>query len=149
MGLQYLKDREELNKDREKIFDAIKNREIDAKHIEASYFYPLIEERVDMLPLLESLFDSNETIFKYNRRQNAFSMIQADYLLKNLLKEKNVYIFLSSDIEDKYFCRSFFTEGKYDYAKNQPKWTLLYKEKINHYEGTRTILYNRNNESKI
>lgn len=100
MGLQYLKDREELNKDREKVF-------------------------------------------KYNRKQNAFSMIQADYLLKNQLEGKNIYIFLSNEIQDLYFCRSFFAEGKHDYAKNQSKWTLLYKEKINHLDGTRTILYDR------
>lgn len=143
MGLQYLKDREELNKDREKVFNAIKDRKINVKHIEASHFYQLIEERVDMLPLLETLFDSNETVFKYNRKQNAFSMIQADYLMKNQLKEKNIYIFLSNETKDLYFCRSFFAEGKHDYAKNQSKWTLLYKEKINHLDGTRTVLYDR------
>lgn len=143
MGLQYLKDREELNKDREKIFNAIQNREIDAKHIEASHFYPLIEQRVDMLPLLEALFDSNETIFKYNRRQNVYSMIQAEYLLKNQLGKQGVYIFLSNDYEDIYFCRSFFAEEKHDYTRNQSKWTLLYKEKINRLDETKTILYNR------
>lgn len=62
MGLQYLKDREELNKNRSIVFDEIKNRKINNKHLEKSAFYEKIRERINMLTLLETLLDNNETI---------------------------------------------------------------------------------------
>ena len=143
MGLQYLKDREELNKDRAKIFDEIKDRKIDAGHIEKSSFYGKIQDRIDMLPMLEMLFDSNDTVFKYNSHQNLFSMIQADYLMKNTVEMKNIFIFLSQESDNEYFCRSFFAQDKVDYSANQPKWTLLYKEKMDKSSGEKEILYDR------
>ena len=84
------------------------------------------KDRVDLLPFLEDLFDSNDTVFKYNEKKNSFSMIKADYLMKNRLVDKNVFIFLSKGKDDTYFCRSFFPEANRDYTKNQASWTLLY-----------------------
>lgn len=143
MGLQYLKDRPELSRDRAIVFDWIKERKITTKQIETSDFYERITERVDILPLLENIFDSNDTIFKYNRKSNVFSMIQADYLMKNSVADKNVFIFLSRKKEDKYFCRSFFPQDKRDYTKGQASWTLLYKEKIRISTGKSVVLYDR------
>ncbi len=51
MGLQYLADRPELNRDRGKIFDEIVAGKITAEQAEASVFYKKIEERVHFLPL--------------------------------------------------------------------------------------------------
>ena len=130
MGLQYLKDRPQLNRDRGKVFDEIRARKITREQIESSDLYSKIEERVSFLPFLEEIFDSNETIFKYNARADAFSLIQADYLMKNRIENRNLFLFLSKDSGGKYFCRSFFTEDKRDYAKNQASWTLLSKKKI-------------------
>ena len=143
MGLQYLTDRPELNRDRGKIFDDIKARILTKEQIESSDLYRQIAERVDMLPFLEDMFDSNDTIFRYNERKNSFSMIRADYLMKNRLIDKNVFIFLSKDKNDTYFCRSFFPETKRDYTKNQASWTLLYKEKIKRSTGQSVVLYDR------
>ena len=100
MGLQYLTDRPELNRDRGKIFDDIKARILTKEQIESSDLYRQIAERVDMLPFLEDMFDSNDTIFRYNEKKNSFSMIRADYLMKNRLIDKNVFIFLSKDKND-------------------------------------------------
>ena len=66
VGLQYLTDRPELRRDRGRIFDEIKGRKITREQIESSDLYGKIADRVDMFPFLEELFDSNETIFKYN-----------------------------------------------------------------------------------
>lgn len=71
MGLQYLIDRPELNRDRGKVFDEIVAGIITAKQVETSDFYKKIEERVHFLPILESLLDSNDTVFKYNQKENA------------------------------------------------------------------------------
>ena len=95
MGLQYLKDRPELNRDREKIFNEIIDGVIRISKLESSVFYKKIEERVHFLPLLEEILDCNDTIFKYNKKSNVYSMIDADYLLKNSVKSRNVFLFLS------------------------------------------------------
>lgn len=143
MGLQYLTDRPELKRDRGKIFDDIKARKITKEHIESSALYKKIAERVELLPFLEELFDSNDTIFKYCRKSCTFSMIQADFLMKSKLGNKNLYIFLSKYRGDCYFCRSFFPETKRDYTENQALWTLLYKEKIDKFTNHSFVLYDR------
>lgn len=143
MGLQYLIDRPELNRDRGKVFDEIVSGIITAKQVETSDFYKKIEERVHFLPVLESLLDSNDTVFKYNQKANTYSMINADYLMKNSIENRNLFLFLSKNTEDNYFCRSFFPEGKMDYTKNQASWTLLYKKKIDITTRTEKILYDR------
>lgn len=123
MGLQYLTDRPELSRDRGKIFDEIKARVLTKEQIESSDLYEQIIDRIDLLPFLEDLFDSNDTVFKYNEKKNSFSMIKANYLMKKRLADKNVFIFLSKSKDDTYFCRSFFPETNRDYTKNQASWT--------------------------
>lgn len=143
MGLQYLIDRPELNRDRGKVFDEIVAGSITTRQVESSDFYKQIEERVNSLPLLEQLLDSNDTVFKYNKKANIHSMIDADYLMKNNMEDRNLYLFLSQGSDDRYFCRSFFPEEKMDYTKNQASWTMLYKKKRNLSTGEERILYDR------
>ncbi len=143
MGLQYLKDRPQLGRDRGVIFDEIKEKKIKPEQIESSDLYYKIVERINMLPLLEMVFDSDYTIFKYNQKIHTFSMIQAEYLMKNYIKGRNIFVFLSENSNGKYFCRSFFPEGEKDYSKNQASWTLLCKKKINISTGEEKVLLNR------
>ncbi len=144
MGLQYLTDRPELVRDRGKIFDAIRERQIMAEHLQSSDLYYKIADRIDMLPFLESMIDSNDTIFKYNRKLNAYSVIKADYIMRKNAKGRNVFLFLAeSGGEGRYFCRSFFPQDKMDYTKNQASWTLLYKKKVSVSTGEEEILYDR------
>lgn len=142
MGLQYLVDRPELNRDRGKIFDAMRERSITLEQVESSDFYSQIENRIHFLPLLEELLDNNETVFKYNQKANCFSMIQANYLMKNHIEGRNLFLFLSLNKDNKYFCRSFFPQDQKDYTQNQASWTLLYKKKIYISTGKEAILYN-------
>lgn len=95
------------------------------------------------MPLLEQMIDSNDTVFKYNKKANMYSMIEADYLMENKMESRNLFLFLSNDDGDKYFCRSFFPEEKMDYSKNQESWTLLYKKKTDLITGIETVLYNK------
>lgn len=95
------------------------------------------------LPLLEQMIDSNDTLFKYNKKANMYSIIEADYLMENNMESRNLFLFLSNGVGDNYFCRSFFPEEKMDYSKNQASWTLLYKKKIDLSTGAETVLYNR------
>lgn len=110
MGLQYLKDIADLKSDRGKIFDAILNREIDVKYIEASSYYSKIRDRVHLLPYLEYVFDSNKTIFKFNEREVPYSKIQADYLMQNTVIDRDVFLFLAKEnnAENSFFADPFF-----------------------------------------
>lgn len=79
-------------------------------------FYNKIEQRVHFLPLLEQMIDSNDTVFKYNKKANMYSMIEADYLMETTWRA-GIYFVLSNDEGDNYFCRSF-SRGKMDYQKS-------------------------------
>lgn len=131
LGLQHLKDIAMLlSGERDKFFDKVLSRRIDSKIIENSNFYPEIKSRIDFLPNLEQIFDSNDTIFKYNPNLEQFSLIQADFLMKNFIEQQRIFTFLSKSKDDKYFCRSFFPDNEKDYSANQVSWTLLFKKKI-------------------
>lgn len=129
MGLQHLKDIDGLKGKRQKVFDKIMDRKIQQEKIEQSHFYPEIAERIHFLPMLETLLDSNDTIFKYHKKFNKFSKIEAEVLLCNKMFDQDLYLFLDQRQDGKYFCRSFFPRRGLDYTKNQPRYTLLYKEK--------------------
>ena len=83
MGLQYLVDRPELSRDRGRVFDEIADGTITIEKIESSDFYNKIEQRVHFLPLLEQMIDSNDTVFKYNKKAGKGSdCAKSDYLGK-------------------------------------------------------------------
>ena len=84
MGLQYLVDRPELSRDRGRVFDEIADGRITIEKIESSDFY--------------------------NKKANMYSMIEAEYLMENNMESRNLFLFLSNDEGDNYFCRSFFPE---------------------------------------
>ena len=144
-GLHYLKDlADTLKGEREIVFEKILDGKIAQADLESSIHYPEIKDRIEYLVYLESLMDSNETIFKYNPALEAFSVIQADFLLKNHVQARNIFIFLSGDKSNgKYFCRSFFPQTDKDYSLGQTNWTLLYKKKLRKSAKTETMLYDR------
>ena len=144
-GLQYLKDRYRyFNESRDVVFRKILKGSISKAQLEASEFYPQIKDRIEYLAYLEQIMDSNETVFKYNPRLEAFSAIQADFLLKNEMQSRNIFTFLSNDkASGKYFCRSFFPQINKDYSKGQTNWTLLYKKKIHKSTGETSVLFDK------
>ena len=144
-GFQYLKDLSQiLTESREQIFRRILKGKLKKQIFESSEYYPKIKDRIDYLSYLEQIMDSNKTVFKYNPRLEAFSAIQADFLLKNEVQSRNVFTFLSKDSENgKYFCRSFFPQIDRDYSAGQTNWTLLYKKKMKKSTGYETVLCDR------
>lgn len=97
MGLQYLTDRPELFHDRGKIFDEIKECRITAEQLQSSDLYYKIADRIDVFPLLENMIDNNDTIFKYNQKRNEYSIIKADYIMKNNAEGRNIFLFLAEN----------------------------------------------------
>ena len=149
-GLQYLVDRSTLlYGDRKKLFYLILNEQIKESQISSSEFYPEIKDRVESLESLESIFNSNKTVFKYNPQTQAFSMIESEFLMKNEVNSRNVFTFLSKDKSSgKYFCRSFFPQTDRDYSIGQTNWALLYKKKIHKSTGKDFVLCDRLNKKR-
>jgi len=143
-GLQYLKDIHDLDNQREYIFDRILSKKITAEKIESSMFYSKIQRRVHFLAMLESIFDSNDTIFKYDATKNILtSKIAADFLMKTNLELTNIFTFLDKRRDNKYYCRSFFPQDFKDYSYRQRQWTILSKIKIIQSTKTEITLYKR------
>lgn len=142
-GIHKLKDLTIATSNREKVFNDILSSKITLENIRKSNYSKDCLERINFLGEIESLFDKNNLIFNYNEKLQMFSVIQADFLLTTPLDGKDVYIFLSKDNNDKYFCRSFFPKGNKDYTKGQARYTLLYKEKINLLTGETIIQYDK------
>ena len=144
-GLHYLSDRITiLFGDRSQLFRKLLKGIITPNQIESSKFYPEIKDRIEYLAFLEQIMDSNRTVFKYNPKLEAFSAIQADFLLKNEIQARNVFTFLSKEkSKEKYFCRSFFPQMDKDYSIGQANWTLLCKKKIQKSTGQETVLYDK------
>ena len=149
VGLQYLKDLSRLFIPAEGVYNQIESGQLPVSYIESSNNYDYIKGRVEYLPTLEYIFDSNDTIFKYNPELQAFSVIETDFLLRNEINKVPIFVFLSKDKNKKYFCKTFFPQGKKDYTERQTKCTVLFKKKILKSTNTETVLYkNKNFEVK-
>lgn len=145
-GLHKLSDILELsNPNKSQIFDDIFDGKITSELCKKSTHYSEIDERIALIENLENFLDSNKTIFKFNNLTNTFSLIEADYILKNSDTYKNMYVFISKEGKNSntYFCRSAFPRDKSerDYAIGHTSYTLLYKEKIDLLTNERQVLY--------
>lgn len=140
VGLKKLEDMPNLKRDRAVIFDEILQGIITYDMISKSSFFEKDEEknqfgirnRIDYFIHIEKILDSNNLSFKYNKNKNAWSLIDGEYIFKNLDFDKEVFVFIDQRKDDKSkFCRSFFPKENRDYTKDQIKMALIYKEKIN------------------
>ena len=129
---------------RKKVLDYALDGKISYNSLIKSENFDFVKERIEYFEFLENILDSNKIIFKYNSKKQAFSLIQADYLLQSAHGSRDIYIFLDKlENADSHFCRSFFPKGDKDYTIGQPKYTLLYKRKINKITGESIIQYNK------
>lgn len=134
---------------RNKVFYDIMADRIRFLDIAKSNYFNKIEDRLKLVCHLKDMLDGNQIVFKYMKKINQFSRIEADFLLENTHKIDIVYIFLNERSKmDKaqipiMCCRSFFPMENFDYAKNQPTYTLLKKVKIDTITGQKTVQYDR------
>ena len=132
IGLQRLTDMPQLRRDRTKIFDQILNGELTYAHITGSSLFDTVEKRFLSFVYIEEFLDSNELIFRYNRKVNPSSKMKAEYILKNEINDLVAYVCIDkSNGIDEYFCRSFFPKEDINYTVGHTSYTLLYKEKVN------------------
>lgn len=144
VGLHKLIDLRLARANREKTFYQILSGSITLDDIKKSRYFYNIQKRLEPFQQIESLFDKNDLIFSYNKKLQAFSLIDAEYLLSTPHKCTDVYIFLDKkEISNHFFFRSFFPKEDKDYTKGQAVYTLLKKEKINTSTGMVQIQYDR------
>ena len=130
-GLHKLHDLRLSRASREKVFYQILSGDITLDDIKKSRYFCNIQKRLEPFCKIESFFDQNNLIFRYNKKLQAFSLIEAEYLLSTPYEHTDVYIFLDQkDNAGTFFCRSFFPKEEKDYTKGQAVYTLLKKEKI-------------------
>lgn len=140
-GLQHLKDLPRLSISAEDVYNQIESGQLSVNYIESSINYGFIRKRIECLLKLEQFFDSNDTVFRYNPALHAFSVIEADFIMKNMIDSIPVFTFVSKGKNGKYFCKSFFSDIKKDYTERQEKWTLLFKKKSLKSGNTEIVLY--------
>lgn len=129
---------------RSDIFSEILSGKLTLFHAQQSTYFSDMMSRLEPLASLESFLDSNDIIFRYNPKIQAFSLINADYLLENKYKGNPVYLFLSQRAgHDSQVCRTFFPKTDRDYTTGQPRYTLLKKEKRNIMTGETVIQYDK------
>ena len=144
VGLHKLHDLRLSKASREKVFSQILSGQITLDDIKKSRYFCSIRNRLEPFQKMEALFDKNDLIFRYHRKLQAFSLIEAEYLLSTSHECTDVYIFLDKkDEAGNFFCRSFFPREDRDYTKGQAVYTLLKKEKINTCTGAVQIQYDR------
>lgn len=132
-GLHKLKDLHIARANRSAVFQQILHHSITYNTLTKSQFFPEIQNRLDLLPHLEALLDSDHLIFRYNKNIYPYSSIESKFLLK--MGDGAIFdiasLFLDQSEQGIYFCRSFFPMDKTDYTKGQMRYTLLKKIKRN------------------
>lgn len=144
VGLHKLKNLRLSRGNREKVFKDILDGHISFSDIEQSPHFNQIRNRIEPFSNLENILDDNRLIFKYNEKENSFSLIQAEYLLSTPYKSNDIYVFLDrKGTGNQFFCRSFFPKENKDFTIRQPAYTLLFKEKITISTGEKEVQYDR------
>mgnify|MGYP000196461186 CR=1 FL=1 len=89
------------------------------------------------------MLDSNDTVFKYNKKSNVYSMIEADYLMKNHMDGKIYFCFYLMQEMIVIFVVLFSQRRKWIIQRIKLHGLFLYKKKRNLIDGSEHILYDK------
>ncbi|MCL1983345.1 MAG: PBECR4 domain-containing protein [Clostridiales bacterium] len=144
IGIHKLKDLRISRASREDVFKSVLSGEIPLSHIMVSRYYGNIHNRIEPFTDIEQIFDANRLVFRYNEKQQKYSIIEAEYLLSTPYINTDIYFFIDKrEGTDIYFCRSFFPKGQREYTAGQTVYTMLFKEKITISTGEKQVQYDR------
>lgn len=125
------------------VFSKILKREICLSDLEASSFYPVIEDRILILLSLKELFFNINSIFKFRKVMIPNSKIRWTYLLEFTYNKIDVgYLFLEEyrTMPANYVCVSNFKKN-IDYGLGQIKYTLLQAKAIHKLSAEEDVWY--------
>ena len=128
-GLHKLRDIWQVKINTAKLYDDILNEKLTYNEISSSAFFDEMSDRLEYLPYLEQILDSEETMIKYNQSQTK-SGIEAKYIIYSRIDGLYVHFFIDLNEErQKYFGRTFFTREDSLYLQDRP-YKILEKIKI-------------------
>lgn len=144
-GLHKLSDLPQFRRvNRSKVIAMIAEGALTEAQARKSAHFGAIEDRLELMGMIESFIDSNELVFRYQSKYTGGTMIEADYLMQNKIAARTAYLFLAQRKENETMvCRSFFYKKQKDYAKGQQKFKLLYKAKTDQRTGETVVQYDR------
>ena len=94
IGIHKLKDLRISRASRETVFNNILSGEISLSNLEVSQYYDTIENRIAPFVDIEQIFDTNRLVFRYNAKQQIYSIIEAEYLLSTPHGNTDIYFFI-------------------------------------------------------
>lgn len=125
------------------VFAKILTREICLSDLEASSFYPLIQDRISILLSLKELFSNINSVFKFRKVMIPNSKIRWTYLLEFTYNATDSgYLFLEAyrAKPNNYVCVSNFKKN-IDYGLGQIKYTLLQAKAIHKISEEEEVWY--------
>ena len=138
VGLHKLHDLRLSRASREKVFSQILSGQITLEDIKKSRYFCNIQNRLEPFQKLEMLFDKNDLVFRYNRKLQALSLIEAEYLLSTPHEYTDVYIFLDKKDEAGNFSVDLFSKGGQRLHKRSGRLYSSEKRKDKHRHRNRT-----------
>ena len=110
MGLGKLKDLRIAKQNRSSVFDEIIIGSTTYETLAKSRYLSQIENRFEPLALIEQLLDDNRLIFRYNAKLNQFSLIEADYFINSVGKQRHLHFYCRTQGHRKIFLSVFLPE---------------------------------------
>lgn len=141
IGLHKLTDLQLQRYSKEKLYDMIMNDELTYEYLQKSEFFPEIEDRIELFPLLETVLDSNDLMIKYKRGFSKGTLISATYIIVYEHEGEILHYFVDQAVDTgKYFGRSFFSRKDNKFLKNQQTFKVLKKYKDDKVTGNSLTL---------
>jgi len=113
-----------------RLIPALLSGKLDDSKVEKSQEWHRINDRLCAILKIETILDSNFSIYKFApQKLNFYSTIDASYLIYSETYQEGVCLFLDNE-ENICYCKSVFSADAKDYRQNQTRWVVLEKIKI-------------------
>lgn len=147
-GFQYLSDID-IPKSAKQLFSKIDSGKINddllsnsVNYLKVNDSYANVKDRIYGLQYLCEYIESNNTIFKYVKNMNRYSLIEADFMIKSIVNHKEAYIFIRKRSKSDTYCIcSFFVNPSAEYKGIRSYW--LYRSKINILNDTEEVFIDK------
>lgn len=147
-GMQYARDVDfglrEAEYYGEKLVPALLSGALDGRRLEQGRNWEKIKGRLHAILHLKATLESDFLIAWFDpSKVRTYSQIGVKYVVTNLNSGETYFVFIDENSEHRHYCKSAFTKADVDYIQNQPRLTVLKKEKIE--GGSRRTLYRHPN----
>lgn len=144
IGLHKLTDLQIQRHRKDHMYEMVLEGKLTYDYIKKSVFFPDIEERIILFPVLETALDSNELMIKYKQGIAGGTIISAAYIIVYHYENTTLHYFVDEDGNTgRYYGKSFFGRKDDKFLKNQQTFKILKKVKCNVVSGEKLLLKER------